>query len=533
MGVRLLRRQKILAALGLAACCMVIAAVTLLGVRLKLTAADPYLAGRDYLQAIHANYHAKGSYTGDVLRSICLKNGNNGDLDFDIQGYFVDRDIYLFLPPGADAGSLCISFETDAGPVTLNGKRLFSGLTRADFTGEPVLECGGETYTVYIRRTSLPVVSFETFNSEPVYSKEQKVTTVFSLYDECGALSFSQTGSVRVRGNSTAQYPKLPYHLDLKEEASLLGLTASKDYVLLANFSDSSLLRNTVTHTMARSLNIDSAMDSEYVELYMNGAYQGVYDLGTHVGVETVGLPATGWIAELDARTADTPLSWRSPVYGVPLKIKDLGEDVGEQTAWKRIRRQITALEQALSSPDFCANGQRYTDRIDVESFAVNYLLQELSKNRDFHNPYSTFLYEKDGLLYMGPVWDMDQGYGNAAEPLYTGAEGLVQQSFWFERMAQDPQFMAVVRQKFEELRPFLQNLETWAEQQNALLDNAATNNFIPTYIGLNEEMNTPEDYSHKAMADELSGWILRRAAWLDENLPAGALCVLAGACGF
>ena len=47
MGVRLLRRQKILAALGLAACCMVIAAVTLLGVRLKLTAADPYLAGRD------------------------------------------------------------------------------------------------------------------------------------------------------------------------------------------------------------------------------------------------------------------------------------------------------------------------------------------------------------------------------------------------------------------------------------------------------------------------------------------------------
>ncbi len=452
--MRLLRRQKILAALGLAACCMVIAAVTLLGVRLKLTAADPYLAGRDYLQAIHANYHAKGSYTGDVLRSICLKNGNNGDLDFDIQGYFVDRDIYLFLPPGADAGSLCISFETDAGPVTLNGKRLFSGLTRADFTGEPVLECGGETYTVYIRRTSLPVVSFETFNSEPVYSKEQKVTTVFSLYDESGALSFSQTGSVRVRGNSTAQYPKLPYHLDLKEEASLLGL------------------------------------------------------------------PATGWIAELDARTADTPLSWRSPVYGVPLKIKDLGEDVGEQTAWKRIRRQITALEQALSSPDFCANGQRYTDRIGVESFAVNYLLQELSKNRDFHNPYSTFLYEKDGLLYMGPVWDMDQGYGNAAEPLYTGAEGLVQQSFWFERMAQDPQFMAVVRQKFEELRPFLQNLETWAEQQNVLLDNAATNNFIPTYIGLNEEMNTPEDYSHKAMADELSGWILRRAAWLDENLP-------------
>ena len=53
---------------------------------------------------------------------------------------------------------------------------------------------------------------------------------------------------------------------------------------------------------------------------------------------------------------------------------------------------------------EMCIRDRRYTDRIDVESFAVNYLLQELSKNRDFHNPYSTFLYEKDGLLYMGPV---------------------------------------------------------------------------------------------------------------------------------
>ena len=63
--------------------------------------------------------------------------------------------------------------------------------------------------------------------------------------------------------------------------------------------------------------------------------------------------------------------------------------------------------------------------------------MQELSKNRDFHNPYSSFLYERDGILYMGPVWDMDQGYGNAAEELYTSTDGLVQQVLWFERMAQ------------------------------------------------------------------------------------------------
>ncbi|WP_367926169.1 CotH kinase family protein [uncultured Ruthenibacterium sp.] len=517
--MRMEKQHRLMAALGFAACCAVIAAITLVGVRLKLTPADPYLAGRDYLSAIHSTYHQKGSYTGDVLESFVLKSGNNGDLSFDVEGYFVDTDLYLFLPPGVDATSLCASFVTDGGGVQLNGKFLFSGLSRADYTGEPTLVCGDTSYTVYIRRTSLPVVSFETFDSEPVYSKEQKVTTVFSLYDETGALTLSQTGSVRVRGNSTAQYPKLPYHLDLREDASLLGLPASRDYVLLANFSDSSLLRNTLTHTMARELSVDAVMDSRFVELYMNGQYQGVYDLGTHVGVETVGLSETGWIAELDARTAGTPLSWQSPVYGVPIKIKDLGENVSEKTAWKAIRSIVTRMEQALASPDFCQGGRRYTDLIDVDSFAANYLLQELSKNRDFHNPYSTFLYEKNGVLYMGPVWDMDQGYGNAAEPQYTSAEGLVQQAFWFERMAQDPVFVAAVEKKLEELGPFLADLDGWLAVQNQLLDNAATNNFIPTYIGLNDRMNTPADYSHKAMAQELGGWVTGRSRWLEENL--------------
>lgn len=513
------RRQTWMSALGLVACCAVIAAIVLVGVRLKLTRADPYLAGRDYLQAIHDTYHTKGAYTSDPLTSITFKSGNNGDLDFEIQGYFVDRDLYLFLPPQVSERSLCTSF-TAQGTVRLNGRRLISGLTRADFADGASLECGDAVYTVHIRRTSLPVIVFETFDDEPVYSKEQKVTTAISLYDAGGELTFRQTGSVRVRGNSTAQYPKLPYHVDLSEETSLLGLPASRDYVLLANFSDSSLLRNTITHTMAREMDIDAAMDSRFVELYMNGQYQGVYDLGTHVGVETVGLSEKGWIAELDARTAGTPLSWESPVYGIPLKIKDLGEDIGEQTAWKQIRQAVTGLEQALASPDFTYNGRRYTERIDLDSFAVNYLLQELSKNRDFHNPYSSFLYERDGILYMGPVWDMDQGYGNAAEELYTSTDGLVQQVLWFERMAQDPEFQAAVREKFEQLRPFLDGLDTWLAEQNALLDNAATNNFIPTYIGLNDRMNTPADYSHKAMADELGSWISARAAWLAENLP-------------
>ena len=67
-------------------------------------------------------------------------------------------------------------------------------------------ECG--VFGVYRKGDELDVVSTTSvsYTHLDVYKRQ-----VFSLYDECGALSFSQTGSVRVRGNSTAQYPKLPY----------------------------------------------------------------------------------------------------------------------------------------------------------------------------------------------------------------------------------------------------------------------------------------------------------------------------------
>ena len=109
-----------------------------------------------------------------------------------------------------------------------------------------------------------------------------------------------------------------------------------------------------------------------------------------------------GGLFELDVTGMQHPVLVLSLIH--ILKIKDLGEDIREKTAWKQIRQAVTGLEQALASPDFTYNGRRYTERIDLDSFAVNYLLQELSKNRDFHNPYSSFLYERDGILYLSLI---------------------------------------------------------------------------------------------------------------------------------
>lgn len=59
--------------------------------------------------------------------------------------------------------------------------------------------------------------------------------------------SQSLTGKIKVRGNSTSEYPKKPYRIKLDKKASLLDLNSNnkfKDWVLLADWRDPSMLRN-------------------------------------------------------------------------------------------------------------------------------------------------------------------------------------------------------------------------------------------------------------------------------------------------
>jgi hypothetical protein len=82
---------------------------------------------------------------------------------------------------------------------------------------------------------------------------------------------------IRGRGNSTWWlFPKKPYRINFSEDVSIYGMPASKSYVLLAEYSDKSLMRNVVTHKLSSLLsNIHYVIDTRYVEVYINNDYQG------------------------------------------------------------------------------------------------------------------------------------------------------------------------------------------------------------------------------------------------------------------
>ncbi len=88
---------------------------------------------------------------------------------------------------------------------------------------------------------------------------------------------------VKVRGNWTTSYDKKPLRIKFTEARNLLGLNDGatfKNWLLLAEYKDGSMLRNKTALSIARELLAEDglyASDAAFVEVLVNGQYWGVY----------------------------------------------------------------------------------------------------------------------------------------------------------------------------------------------------------------------------------------------------------------
>ena len=117
----------------------------------------------------------------------------------------------------------------------------------AFFSGEPDYENKLYNPTLArLERTGIPVLQINTADGEAIDSKEIWKDASFELTgSHCGFedLTINEI-KMKGRGNSTWEQPKQPYSIKLAEKESVLGMPKSKRWVLIANYSDKTLLRN-------------------------------------------------------------------------------------------------------------------------------------------------------------------------------------------------------------------------------------------------------------------------------------------------
>ncbi len=228
---------------------------------------------------------------------------------------------------------------------------------------------------------------------------------------------------IRGRGNSTWNYPKKPYRLKFDQKTSLYGYKKAKNYCLLANYIDGTLMKNLAAGTALQLLGVPGAFHAVPVDVYLNDEYKGSYMLTEKMGFNagcidmTKEQEAQSVLFELDANF-DDDVQFISSSYRLPVIIKDpdLPTDPAEADAWTaKWTADFLQMESAVHS------GADLSEVFDYESLARYLIAFNICCNQELNHPKSVYLHKTEGGKYIfGPGWDFDWAFG--FDPTYHAA---------------------------------------------------------------------------------------------------------------
>ena len=415
------------------------------------------------------------------------------------------------------------------GTVTVGSQTVTSGSTAVNFTGPTILTVNTEDeardYTVNVTNTGLPVVVLKHSGSGD-YSKVTSggflgfgATThnqfvdfmirgkdtdwveddEITVYNPDGTVNMSSNCGARLRGNTSQKYPKKPFAIKLTSKSGVLGLPAHKRWVLLANWLDHSMIRNTVAFDVAHAIEdawktgqiekgIPWNVHGQNVELVVFskdgvGHYVGNYYLCEQIKIDKNRLNITkpyedilednpspamadcGYLLEVDNNLDE---DWQFDTSnGVPFMFKDaVNNDI--KTA---VQAKVQRIEDNIDNGNFSA---AYNE-LDLNTVIDQWFIWELTMNREYGDPRSVYYFmDGDGKLSAGPVWDFDRGtfqYYDGAKSLgnsdrlkaydkwiclNTEADGSY---IWYKQLMQDPIFQQRVKDRWAVIYPYLQNV--------------------------------------------------------------------------
>ena len=266
-----------------------------------------------------------------------------------------------------------------------------------------------------------------TADGKAVTSKEEYKPCYLSLGAQGSFSNYSGSAAIRCRGNSSfLWYDKKPYRIKLDTKHKLLGMDKARSWVLLANYRDVTDMMNTFVFEAGRWLGLPFTNHTRYVELFLNGDYQGVYQLTEQVQQHKNRVAVSddrGILISLDRDDGPelNPYSddnfWSS-VFHLPVCVKYPSDEAFTKNTVDSVRAVFAQLEQAIKSKNY-AEIER---QLDIPSFIKYLQLQEFVYNVELEAPRSIYMHKDgDGRWVMGPLWDFDAGYDFDWSQMTTG----------------------------------------------------------------------------------------------------------------
>ena len=283
---------------------------------------------------------------------------------------------------------------------------------------------------------------------------------------------YKQEGvKIKGHGNTTwTSYPKKPYTLKLPVQANFIGTGNTKRWVLLSNWMDRTLLRNDVAFEAARQTSLEWTPSGTFVNLYLNGEYNGIYWLGEKIHVEgshfTCDYLYSYDLSDPNEHDFDTQHGhWKNAtaIGGIPVELKYPDRDNFSEQEFKQVidraKRALYAIEDAVM------RGNQPSSVLDLNTLCDWYLINEVFTNNELIFPKSTFLYIKNGKLFAGPVWDFD--FGTFTPDHHTLS---LKSSLYFYQLWAHPEFKKYLKHRWSIIKPVFQNLGPYIDKRASLI---------------------------------------------------------------
>lgn len=510
----------------------------------------------------------------------------------------VDGAKYLFLPASADLTELSLTFITEpvSNKVTLTGDKGTVYLSdTVDITAVADVNAAGyreitatvglgQAMTFRVMQASglstLYLTSADAENKGIAFVDADKNNVVtdakMSLVAADGTSIYNGgLSQLKARGNSTFTYAeKKSYQIKLQTPTDLLGNQEQvKTWVLLANSFDATQMHDKLIKDLAFKLGLAYTASCDWVNLYYDGEYRGVYLLSEKnaVGATSVAItdmekaykelnenygvgmttdqaensygqqyqyttnltePANitgGYLIELNHDMWDEVSGFKTS-KGVAFNVKN-PEWCGD-AAMRYISEYYQEFEDAVYATDEtgtytgynAATGKYFYDYVDMNSLVKVFLLQELSLNCDGFISSVYFYKDADGMMYAGPVWDQDMTFGTGWNK--TNDADIVDYHYLANALIQIPTFKDAVAEYYNSefapaVREWLGTEGTVAQHYALLKNNEAMNYMLWDYIRIGNpavEGHIWQGANYQTVVEDMTAWIEARLTNMDER---------------
>lgn len=510
----------------------------------------------------------------------------------------IDSEYYLFLPSSADLTNLALSFESnkyDMSSISLWGTKGgtkpteytdITAITKMENDGSYELRVvtseGAQFYFYILKGSIIPTIYLTSGNPEKDRSwvetdKDNKAKGSMIMTEANGSVIYEgELTQIKARGNSTFKFfDKKPYQIKLDEKTDLLKTgDKEKTWVLLANALDATLMHDKLMKDLSKEAGMPYTPSCDWVNLYYDGEYRGVYLLSEKASLGGAGVDITdmedaysetneaygddavtkigtnkygqtvqytenlnelenytgGYLIELNRDNFDEASGFITSMNkGFNIKSPEyLGKDAATYISeyYQEFEVAVFATDAAFGYTGYNEEtGKYFYEYVDFTSLVKAFVLQEFANNPDQYYASTFFYKDADSIMYQGPIWDQDlsfgSGWGAYVEPWWE-MDDYVEEAF-----KEMPLFMNAASDYYsncirDELYALIEEGGLIEKYKARLEENAKMNYIIWPYNrhggSTAEERLWEGKVNYDIAVDDLKWYIKERLLILDER---------------